>query len=162
MKKYVAVFALFAVSLGMSGCNPYSDATKAETVISALLNIAKAEEPVLSPADAAILTPWVNLGTTLNGQLQTCIAAGGTMGKSGTFTTCFNAFAAGLLNPTELAQLRLLSASSQGRVQEIVSGVVVAINIIVPLVTPSVSDSTPTHDQLRTFAKQNHVPLYGY
>ena len=124
MKKLLA--SLLIVTVLIVGCTAQQAANTADQVIHGILNIAQAEEASLPPADAAIMTPWVALGNTLAGQMDTCIAGGGS--KSATFIACFNSFSSGLLSPTELAQLRIMSASSQSRVQVIATALIVGVN----------------------------------
>ena len=126
--KRIALCGLLSVCLVGVGCNAQSDATKTANVLQGLLNIAQAEEPVLPPADATILTSWVGLGNTLEGELNTCIAA--TTAK-GALLNCFNAFAGGLLSPAELAQLRILSPTTQAKVQLYATAVIIALNVAV-------------------------------
>src|SRR5579871_1053987 len=108
--RVLAILAVMALAIASAGCNAADAARRAQSVIAAVLQIAQAEEPVLPPTDAAIVAPWVTLGVTLDGQLETCLATAITNGsKKSAFLACFNTFSQGLLGPTELAQLRVLS-----------------------------------------------------
>jgi hypothetical protein len=125
-KKLLA--SLLLVTVLIVGCTAQQAAQTASAVIQGILNIAQAEENSLPPQDAAVMTNWVNLGNTLEGQLNSCIqdAAGHVL--STTFAGCFNSFAGGLLNPGELAELRIMSGGSQTRVQVIATAIIVGVN----------------------------------
>jgi hypothetical protein len=145
----------------ISGCNGLSAAMKAENVITAVLTIAKAEVAVVPAQDQAIYTNFVNLGITLDGQLASCITSvQGLMGKSSQFAACFTAFATGLTTPAELAQLRLLSAGTQGKVQLYVVAIITGINVALAFfsstaVSPPTIAATPTSSQdLRALRSQ--------
>lgn len=159
----------FAGLLAIGGCNATQDAQRAEAVIASIVGIAQAEESALPAADAAILTPWANLGATLDGQLKTCItsaSAGG--GKKAAFLACFNTFSQGLLGSTELAQLRVVSPASQAKVQLIVTAVSTGLNVAiaamggVPTSTPQVAERQPTRGELVAFARHNALPISGF
>lgn len=152
MKKLLGAIVISSMLL-LPGCNATNDANTAEEVIATTLSIAQAEEPVLPPADAAILTPWVNLGVTLNGQLKTCIGLSGT--SKSKFATCFQTFASGLLSTQELAQLRILSPGSQSKVQLYVTAIITAIGVIVALTTPQIAAQPTTQADLQSFAKEH-------
>lgn len=111
------------------GCNAQSVALKAENVITAVVTVAKAEEPVIPAADQAIYSNFVNLAMTLDNQLAVCLNGLGSMTKSSTFANCFNTFAMGLLSPTELQQLRLLSPGTQNKTILYVTGIVAGVNV---------------------------------
>lgn len=123
----LVMLALCLLCVGtMVGCNAQQAAQTTSNVINGILNIAQAEEAALSPTDSAIMTPWVNLGFTLDSQLNTCInAAGGTKAK---LASCITGFTSGLLSPAELAQLRILSPAVQTKVQIVATAVIIAVN----------------------------------
>ena len=157
MIKALAVFTLLAVSFGTISCNALATAQNFSNVLGGIIAVAQADIPALPPADGAILTTWTNLGVSLDGQLNTCIGALGNSGKTAQFLGCFNAFASGLLNPTELAQLRIVSAGSQSKVQLYVTAAVLGLNAALVFYkgvsqTPPVvgSGSTPSAEDLRT------------
>lgn len=131
MKK-IAMRVMFipflAVLLVAGGCNSQQAAQNFSNVIVGILNVAQAEEPVLSAKDAAIITPWIALGQTLDAQLNACISGAGASGKKAAFVGCFNNFASGLLNPTELAQLKVLDSGSQSKVQLWATAVIIGVN----------------------------------
>lgn len=169
MKKLLIVPVLIAAFF-VSGCNSLATAQSFEDVINGILNVAKAEIPELPPADGAILTQWTNLGTTLAAQNQTCInaaAAGG--GKNVVFLACFNAFAIGLTSPAELAQLRLLSATGQGKAELWATAIILGVNGALSafkgtaLPMPIVASVALSHRDLEALARQVGVPSgYGF
>lgn len=126
MKLTIAAL-LIASLIPLGGCNASAAAQRFESVLAGIISIAQAEVPVLPPGDGAILKQWTDLGVTLDAQLKGCIA-GNTGGKAATFAVCFNTFAAGLTSPAELAQLRILSAGSQSKVQLYVTAAVLGVN----------------------------------
>ena len=147
------------------GCNATKTAQDFANVIAGILNIAKAEIPALPPADAAIVAQWTTLGTTLDAQLQTCItnatAAGG---KKAAFLACFSTFAAGIASPAELAELRVLSAGSQSKVQLWVTAIILGVNAALtsfggtPAATPQVAVLPASHEDLAQLARQVGLP----
>jgi hypothetical protein len=170
MKKstLAALAALVMVCVvACAGCNASQAAQRAQSVIAAVLNIAQAEEAALPPSDAAVLTPWVSAGETLNGQLSSCIAGATAAGsKKSAFLACFNTFAQGLFSPTELSQLRLLSPGTQKKVQLWVTAISVGLNVAIPAfggteVTPPTLGGAPSAAELRGFARRIGV-AYGY
>src|SRR5579862_9745634 len=113
-RKLAALSSITVLVVLFAGCNPATTAQDFANVIAGILNIAKAEVPALPADDAAIVTQWTTLGTTLEGQLQTCINSATTAGgKKAAFLACFSAFAGGIVSPSELAQLRILTSGSQ-------------------------------------------------
>ena len=159
VRSIVAVAVLMAMTLSSSGCNALTTAQNFENVINGILQIAKAEIPALATADAAVLQQWVNLGTTLNGQLQTCIAgAGAAGGKKSAFLACFNALAAGVASPAELAQLRVLSSDAQKKAQLWVTAIILGVNAALAAfggqqqTLPQVAAEQPSHQDLDALA----------
>lgn len=130
MKKFgvLLIVPLLFVSSFMSGCSQ-ATAQAVSNAIQGVLNVASSEEAVLPLQDQAILKHWVDLGNTLDSQLNTCIAATGTFTKKATFLGCFNAFALGFTNPTELAQLRILSPASQGKAELWATAIIIGLNV---------------------------------
>jgi hypothetical protein len=152
------------------GCNATTTAQDFANVIAGILNIAKAEIPALPQADAAIITQWTTVGTTLDAQLQTCItnatAAGG---KKATFLECFNTFAAGIASPSELAQLRVLSAGSQSKVQLWVTAIILGVNAALTSfggtskAVPQVALQPASRPELFALARRVGLnPAYGF
>ena len=157
------------VAVLSAGCNVAQDAERAQSVISAVLQIAQAEEPALPPADAAILAQWVHLGITLNAQLTTCVSAAASNGnKKSAFLACFNSFSQGLLQPAELAQLRVLSPASERKVQLYVTAIAVGLNVAIPLLggtpepAPAISAVQPSPQELAAFAHRIGAPAPGF
>jgi hypothetical protein len=151
MKKLILPLALSLVLL--TGCNGLQTAQRAQSAIQVALNIAAVEENLVPVQDQAIYKNFVTLGNTLNGQLGTCITnVGGIMGKGAKFASCFNTFAQGVLSPTELAQLRLLSPATQARIQLYVTAVVAGVNIAIaafggtPATTPVIGSAPSTSE----------------
>lgn len=149
-----------------AGCNPTTTAQDFANVITGILNIAKAEIPALPPADGAIVSQWTTLGTTLDGQLRSCVtAATAAGGKKSAFLACFNTFTQGLLSTTELAQLRVISSASQSKVQLWVTAVSLGVNAALTAFggaaqpAPQVSAEQPTRAALEAFARANNLPV---
>ncbi|HEX4076015.1 MAG TPA: hypothetical protein VHX49_11500 [Candidatus Acidoferrales bacterium] len=171
LRRRLAAAASFILLIAIvSGCNATTTAQDFVNVITGILNIAKAEIPALPAADGAIVAQWTTLGTTLDGQLQTCIAsATAAGGKKAAFLACFNAFAAGIASPSELAQLRVLSTGSQSKVQLWVTAIILGVNAALtafggtPATTPQVADVPASHRDLAKLARQVGVsPSYGF
>jgi hypothetical protein len=126
--KIAIVTALVAASFSLMGCSALQKAQDVEQALAGIIQIAEAEAPALPAKDAAILTQWTGLASTLDGQLKTCISAAGAGGTKSTFLACFNAFAAGVASPAELAALRVMSATSVGRAQLYVTAIILGVN----------------------------------
>lgn len=164
MKKNILVVGLLCVLSFMTACNGYSVATTAQKVIGAVLQVAVAEEPAIPPADQPAYTSFVGLAQTLDSQLGTCInTANSGMSKSAKFLACFNAFAAGLNTPGELAALRVTSPSTQSKAELYIVAVITGVNVAVaafggtPATAPTVAAVQPSQDDLRSLAAQAHI-----
>ena len=153
-----------------AGCNATTTAQDFANVITGILNVAKAEISALPPADVAIVTQWTTLGTTLDAQLQICItnatAAGG---RKAAFLACFNTFAAGIASPAEFAQLRVLSAGSQSKVQLWVTAIILGVNAALTsfggtaAATPQVAAEPASRPELIALARRVGAnPAYGF
>ena len=143
----VLVLALTLATIPIGGCNVQQTAIRAQGVIQAVLNVAKVECPAFPVKDQAACNSFVDLGITLDGQLANCISsASGIMSTSGKFKACFNIFAQGLFSPAELAQLRIMSAGSQSRVQLYVTSIVAGVNIVLAFLTPTITALPPTSE----------------
>jgi len=160
-RRFTALLSLAVLMTLSAGCSAATTAQDFANVITGILNIAKAEIPALPPADGAIVAQWTTLGTTLDGQLQACIAAATTAGgKKATFLACFNAFATGIAGPTELAQLRILSSASQTKVQLWVTAIILGVNAALtafggtPTATPQVAAQPPSHRDVLAIARR--------
>lgn len=164
----LAIATLLCISL--MGCNNQSIALKSENVLTAVIQVAKAEEPVIPAQDQAIYTNFVNLAMTLDNQLAVCLNGLGTMTKASTFAQCFNAFATGLLSPTELQQLRLLSPGTQNKVILYVTGAVAAINVAlaafsnsqipVPAIGTAAAEVLPTERGWKIVSEARYGTIY--
>jgi hypothetical protein len=148
--KNILLSVLLCFCLVTIGCNAQTTANVAESAITVALNIASAELPAIPLADQASYAGFISGAQNINGQLGVCIEhASGVMSKASKFLVCFNAFAAGLVSPAELAQLHVLSPATQQKVQIYVTAVVTAVNIAVvayggsPVPAPTVVDLTP-------------------
>lgn len=156
MKRSFLAFALLPL-LFIVGCNAQVTAINVSNVIKSVLNIAKDEVPQFPAADQPIATNFINLGYTLDAQVDTCVGSVGN--KKTKILSCFNTFAAGLLSPTELVQLRILSPKAQSRVTLYATAAVIAINGIeaawggTPVAQPVIG-TPPTAAELRRFANQ--------
>jgi len=168
MKSLIIFASAALLCMSLTACNqtPAQTADRVEVVVQGVLQIAQAEESALPPADAAILKPWVDLGNTLNSQLGSCIAASGS--SSSKLATCFNAFASGLLSPQELAQLKIISPSSQNRVQLWATAIIAGVNVALTAFkaanapTPQIAATPTSARELRNFARANRLPAYGF
>jgi hypothetical protein len=166
MKKLLAVPVLLALSC--AGCSsPYQTAVSFQKVIAGVLSIAQSGVSALPAADQPIASQWVAGATTLDGQLGTCITAAGTSAKAAAFGTCFDTFATGLTSPAELAQLRVMSATSQAKVELWATAAVLAVNgfldvyDLVEQAQPQIA-AAPSHRDLVAFAHRVGVPAYGF
>ena len=148
------------------GCssNSLANAQKASNVIGAIIAVAQAETPAIPAQDQAAYTGWVTLLSTFQSQLNTCISAASTSGGKTAFLGCFNAFASGLNSPAELAQLRILSASTQGKVQLYVVAIITGVNVALqffggtPATTPTVG-AAPTAAELHQLQRNPRIQL---
>ena len=161
--------AVAAVSLCFSGCNALATAQKAHDIIGAVLTVATNDiQPlesagVLTQDEATIASSYVALGVNLNAQYGTCIAASGN--NKAKLVACVNAFGAGLQNPSELAQLRVLSPKAQAQVQLWASAAIIALNSVVaalqpqsaPLAAPQIAGSLPTRRAVYAWAQARGV-----
>lgn len=137
--KRVALAAVVAVCFGIAGCNAYQTAEKAHDIVGAVVAVAQADLPsltetgVFTASDSAAVTGYLNLVVNLNGQYATCLSnANDTMlNKKGKFLGCLNAFAAGLSDPKELAQLRVMSPKAQQQVQLWITAASVGVSSVV-------------------------------
>lgn len=160
MKKFLAVAVLAIFGFTVVGCSALQKAQDASKVIGAILAVAQAEEPVIPAADQAIYTGFVNLGISLQGQLNTCIAGVSGVSKSSAFLGCFNTFASGLATPSELAQLRVLSSGSVSKVQLYLAGIIAGVNVAVDsfggstVAVPTVAPAPATAAQLQQLRAQ--------
>jgi len=133
----------------MTACSA-SQAQKTEAVIEAIINVAKAETPLIPAQDQAAYTNYLTLATTLDSQLGTCIVqASGIMSTSGKISACFTVFAQGLTSPAELALLRVLNANTQSKLQLYIGGIIAAVNVIVAFATPTIAPTPASTEDMR-------------
>lgn len=173
MKKLGLALSLLAC-LTFVGCNGQTTAQTTQAAIAAALSIAKADIAVVPAQDQSSYSNYITLAQTLDGQLSTCIAnVSGIMGKNAKFLSCFNTFTQGLVNPSELALLRVLNPSTQQKIQLYVTAVVSAVNIIEaalggnPQTAPSIGAAPSSQDlgalQQKIQAQLNvQLPAWGY
>ena len=155
MKKFLLI-PLVALSLVLGGCNAAAVATRTQNIVAGVIAIAQADIPVLeqggtiSAADAPIVNAYLALGVSLDSQLAACnqnaISAGS---KKAAFLGCFNAFSNGLLSPSELAQLRVLSPKAQNQTIIWVTAIALGVNVAfdafggTPIMTPVTVGTAP-------------------
>lgn len=150
---------VLVAALVLSGCNAAQVAQDAYKAVEAIVAVAQVEAAAVPAQDRAAYNSFVSLAGTLSDQLNTCINTSGT--KSAKLLVCFNAYAAGLNSPTELAQLRVLSPASQKKAQLYIVAIVAGVNVALrefggasaqvtaPVITPAVLPATAELDQLR-------------
>lgn len=144
------------------GCNAQSDAQKAENVIQGILNVASSDIAVVPTADQLAFKNYFALAQTLLNQTESCTNGLSSLSKSASFLACFNTFTAGLLSSSELAQLRLLSTTTQSRVQLYVTAIVTAVNVAVnyfggsAVSTPAIAATPVTSGELNAL---RHNPI---
>ncbi len=126
-RKLFAIFLALGFSVVLVGCSVQQTAQEINTSVLGVLNIATAEIPQLPAGDQATVAGFVALGKTLNIQASTCITGAGN--TKANILQCFNTFLAGLLNPTELAELRILSIPAQTKVELYATAITIGINI---------------------------------
>jgi hypothetical protein len=136
LKRALALATLVCVIPFLTGCNAYATATRTQAIVAGILSIANADIPVLeqagtiTPADAPIVNAYLALGVSLNTQLGSCIAgANSAGGKSAAFLSCFTTFSNGLLSPSELAGLRVLSPKAQTQTVLWVTAIALGVNV---------------------------------
>jgi len=163
----LSLLLAFLLPFGLTGCTGAQAAQRAEAAITAVLNIAAVEVAVVPVADQAAYKGFIALAQNVNGQLQTCITnVSGITGKGAKFLSCFNTFAQGLLSPTELAQLRILSPATAAKVQLYVTAIVAGVNIAVAafggtaVPVPAVG-AAPSASELAPIYREMHRAAFG-
>lgn len=161
----ISLSIVLSISIALSGCNYQQDAQRTANVIAAVIAVAKVEAQVVPVADQVAYNNFLAALTTIDGQLNTCVAAAKGMGatRKSTFLACFNTFATGLTTPAELAQLRILDKGVQGKVALYVVGIVAGVNVALsffggPAVAPPVAGPVPTAGELRDLCHQVGCP----
>lgn len=154
MKRAASICIVVLLSISMTACSA-SQANKTEAVIEAIINVAKAETPLIPVADQAAYTNYLTLATTLDSQLGTCIVqASGIMSTSGKISACFTVFAEGLTSPQELALLRVLNANTQSKLQLYIGGIIAAVNVIVAFTTPQIAPTPASAEEMHGLGLQ--------
>lgn len=161
--------AIVIPSISMSGCSASTAATKAQAVIGGILQVAQAEiqpgSTAIPAKDLPAVTAWVNLGVTLNAQLGSCNSAATAAGnKKAAFLACFNTFVNGLLSPSELTQLRVISPSSQSKVILWATAAALGVNVAIaafggtevatPVTVPATTTAAPSTADLEHLRRQ--------
>src|SRR6266404_2639504 len=116
---------VLALSLSMTACNAYQTAETAYHVIEAIAGVVEADLPSLqaaglfSPQEGQVISGYLSLVKRLNDQYGSCVAnvQSAMLSTKGKYLACANVFSAGLLDPNELAQLRVISPRAQQKVQ---------------------------------------------
>lgn len=137
--------AVLLVPVFFVGCSAQQDAQYFSNVIQGILQIGQAEIQQFPVGDQPIVQGFVSGGLSLQGQLNTCIAASGSTKTK--LAICFGTFAAGFASPAELNSLRVTNANTQHNVIVFATGTVIAINqlltkwgqptIALPAITPA-------------------------
>lgn len=167
MKKLSLVLIAALVAFSMTSCNAYSKAESAYKVVSVVISLAQADLPALqatglfSPAEGTAVSGYLASVSILNDQYGTCVAnAQNTkLANSGKFLACANIFSAGLLDPKQLAGLRILNPKAQHQVQLWVSAVQIGLNTAVVALggaaepAPAVGPA-PTTAELHSFEQR--------
>ena len=139
----LAVVVLLAMSC--VGCNPTQSVETALGVVGNVISLAQDDLPslqvagVLTAGDVTAAGNWLTGASTLVGQGETCVnVAGGTTAK---ISACVSAIGAGLLSPTEQANLRIISPGAQKKVTLYVTAVVLAVNFAASIVKGDTGDA---------------------
>lgn len=162
MKKQLLALLLVPVLL-ISGCSSYQKAQTAYNVVEGILNVAKAELPALplAPGEVVVVSGYIGLAGELNDQYLACInnAQNTMIPTKGKFLDCLGIFAAGLNDPKELAQLRVLSPTAQHRAQIVATALTVGVNATIVALggqgsNPPVIGNPPTAAELQEFKEK--------
>ena len=170
MKKSLSISLsalLLLISFGTAGCTGYQKAQTAYNVVEGIFAVAQADLPslqaagVFSPQEATVINAYVSLGQTLTGQYESCITnAQNTMLKtSGKFLSCLTIFSSGLVDPKELAALRVLNPKAQHNVQLWITAAQIGINSVIAALggqqsAPVAIAPAPTSAELRVFEQR--------
>jgi hypothetical protein len=175
MKLRIVTLALLALStLGLGGCKDQPAVAAALGVVQNVITLAQADLPalqvggVLTAGDVTAATNWLSAASTIVGQGQTCVAGIGTSGSTSALANCVTTIGTGLLSPTEMAQLRIISPKAQHQITVYVTAVVLGVNLAAQIVkatqttTPVVGGGTTpsavTTQELHILAVRAHVP----
>jgi len=150
----------------MTACNAYQTAETAYHVIDAIAGVVEADLPSLqaagpfSPQEGQVISGYLSLVKRLNDQYGSCVAnvQSAMLSTKGKYLACANVFSAGLLDPNELAQLRVISPRAQQKVQLWVTAFQIGLNTTItalggktepPPVVSSVPVAQSDLDELR-------------
>lgn len=171
---WLAVVAI-GIALGLGGCNTYQAALTAVNTAGQVIAIAQDDLPaleasgVIPAADGPVVTAWLSAASTLQGQAKTCVTSAGTSGTKAALGNCLFVFANGLTSPAELANLRVLSKSSQQKVELWATGVTLAadgycvIEGCTQAAPPVITQTAPTAEELHDLRVEAGIsPAYGY
>ena len=177
MKK-LGIIGVAVLALGLGGCKQQPDVVAALGIVQQVISLAQADLPALqvagtlSQADVTAATNWLSAASTIVGQGQTCVAGLGAGGSTAALANCVNTIGTGLLSPTEMAQLRIISPKAQRSVTIYVTAIVLGVNAAAQIVkatqtaTPTVGAApgvTPTAQEMDDFKARLHLnPAYGY
>src|ERR1700690_1651523 len=160
--KILMIVPLLAFCLNLSGCSAYNDTLAGLNTLGQIITVAEADIPTLeaagtfSAADAAAAQSWLQGLGAIQSQSVACVNTVGSKGAKASFAVCVTEFGIGLLSPTEMADLRLLSPSAQKQATIWVTALVLAANAVsvivnaTPVVAPVVGTS-PSAQDLRDF-----------
>jgi hypothetical protein len=165
--RMLAVCVLILAAVGLSACNAYQTAQRAQSVVAAVIAVAQADLPslqatgVFSTSEAPAVTNYLNLATNLNGQYATCLSnANNTMlNKTSKFLACLSTFAAGLADPKELATLRVMNPKAQQQVQLWITAASVGVSSVIAALggqaapAPQVAANAVTSDEWRVVSE---------
>lgn len=168
VKNSLGAFLIVAIGLSMSGCDGFKVSQGVHGAVASGLILAQDELPslqatgIVSATEATVITGYLNLATGLNAQFDSCYTnANQTAVKSNAkFLACLNIFSAGLNDPKELAQLRILNPKAAGKVQLWSGFVVGSINLAITQLggmtepVPSIAPSAATSAELNDFARR--------
>lgn len=174
----LSIYTVFIVAMvclvGLAGCSAYQTAQGAHTIVGNAITLAQDELPGLTAAgifsaqESSVASGWLTGAVGLNNQFESCITNANqtTLKTAGKFVACLNIFAAGLNDPKELAQLKVLNPKAQAKVQIWTSFIAGAINVAITDLggmtnaTPQISATPATSAELKDFARQAGV-AYG-
>jgi hypothetical protein len=150
MKPRIALVALVAISaLGLGGCKEQPQVLAALNTVQQVITLAQTDVPSLvvagtiTQADATAISTWLGAASSLDAQGITCVTALGASGSASAIATCVNTIGTGLLSPTEMAQLRIISAKAQHSLAIYVTAVVLGVNAAAEIVN-AIQTATPT------------------
>jgi hypothetical protein len=170
---FLAIPVLLAFAL--CGCSAFNDTLNGLNVVGQIVAVAQADLPALqaagtfSAADETAAQNWLSGVASIQAQAVSCVNTIGSKGAKSAFAGCVTAIGTGLLSPTEMAQLRILSPKAQKQVTIWVTAVVLATNAVAaivnaaPTVTPAIVLPPASTQELNEFkSRLNLDPAWGY